>query len=186
MSLKDVRNYRNSLQLMIDASSEERDSLALERGFYRLGTSYADTVKRFRDYNMADSLLRRAKRLLSKKDTSMIALSLQTSDGISTWKKSMTLHFITIINAEIQSLAGEYGTLGNSYGNIGTIYRDLGYQEKSIDYYLKAIEMAKKVNDWYGLSWIYKDMSDMYLRANDTSNAFRSYAATSSSMTPSS
>jgi len=177
MSLKDIRNYRNSLQLMIDASYEERDSLALERCFYRLGTSYADTVKRLRDYNMADSLLRRAKRIaLIRKDTSMIALSLANLG----WNFYVEKKYDSSLYYYNQCLkyslpAKEYGTLGNSYGNIGTIYRDLGQQEKSIDYYLKAIEMAKKVYDWYGLSWIYKDMSEMYLKANDTSNAFRSY-----------
>jgi tetratricopeptide (TPR) repeat protein len=177
MSLSDIRNYRNSLQLMIEASSEENDSLSLERGFYRLGTSYADTVKKFRNYRMADSLLRRANRIaLFKKDTTIITLSLANLGWNFYVEKMYDSSLFYYNNCVKYSLKGkEYGSLGNSYGNIGTIYRDLGYPEKSIEYYLKAIEMAKKVNDWYGLSWIYKDMSDMYLRSNDTSKAFRSY-----------
>jgi tetratricopeptide (TPR) repeat protein len=177
MSLKDVRNYRNSLLLMISASSEERDSISLGRGLYRLGTSYADTVKMFRNYGMADSLLKQANRIaLYRNDTSIIGLSLANL-GWNFYVEKMYDSSLYYYNKCVKhSLkAEEYGTLGNSYGNIGTIYRDLGYPEKAIDYYLKAIEMAKKVNDWYGLSWIYKDMSDMYLRIKDTSRAFMSY-----------
>jgi len=162
---------------MIDAASEENDSLYMEIGFYRLGTSFADTVKKTRNFKMADSLLRMANRIaLLRKDTSGVALSL-ANIGWNFYVEKMYDSSLFYYNISLKySLPGdEYGTSSNSYGNIGTIYRDLGYPEKSIGYYHKAIDLSKKIGDWYGLSWIYKDMSDMYLRSADTSNAFKNY-----------
>ncbi len=71
--------------------------------------------------------------------------------------------------------AKRFSSSANSLGNIGTIYRDLENPEKAIEYYQKAIDQAKMVNDWYNLQWIYLDMSNMYLKSNDTSNAYISY-----------
>jgi LytS/YehU family sensor histidine kinase len=51
----------------------------------------------------------------------------------------------------------------------------MGETEKSIAYYLKSIDQAKKIEDVYNLTWVYMDMSEMYLRKRDTSNAFKSY-----------
>jgi len=68
-----------------------------------------------------------------------------------------------------------YELAANALGNMGTIYRDMGEIDKSIAYYVKGIAQAKKVNDVFSLWWIYRDMSDLYLRSNDTSNAYRNY-----------
>jgi len=37
------------------------------------------------------------------------------------------------------------------------------------------VDQAKKANDWYSLSWVYKDMSDMYLGMKDTAKAFNTF-----------
>jgi hypothetical protein len=68
-----------------------------------------------------------------------------------------------------------YFTSANALGNLGTIYRDLGETQKSLKFYLESIEQAKTINYIFHLSWVYKDMSDLYLRLRDTSNAFKNY-----------
>ena len=53
--------------------------------------------------------------------------------------------------------------------------RDLGETEKSLKYYLESIEQAKRINYIFHLSWVYMDMSNMYLRKKDTANAYKTY-----------
>jgi sensor histidine kinase YesM len=60
-------------------------------------------------------------------------------------------------------------------GNLGTIYRDMGKEELSLKYYDKSLQQAKLQNDYSSVYWVYLDMSDMYLRKRDTSNAFKNY-----------
>jgi tetratricopeptide (TPR) repeat protein len=74
------------------------------------------------------------------------------------------------------SLPGKrFGASSNSFGNIGTIYRDLGNRELALKNYSMAIDQAKKASDWDNMSWIYKDMSELYLKAKDTSNAYLTF-----------
>jgi tetratricopeptide (TPR) repeat protein len=130
--------YRNTLKLMIEAASDENDTLALETGYYRLGTSY---TSKERDFKRADSLLRRSLELsLITKDTAFTALCLSNlgwnyylekmyDSAIKHYNKSLTYS----IPAKIHSNSA------NSLGNLGTIYRDIGDTEKSIKYYLKSV-----------------------------------------------
>jgi tetratricopeptide (TPR) repeat protein len=179
MSLNDYRNFRSSMQSMIDAASEENDSLSLFIGVYRLGTSFADSVMEKRNFTLADSLLRKANKIsLIRKDSAGSALSLVNLGWNFYAEKMFDSSLFYYNKALLYSIPTEqYGTSSNAYGNIGTIYRDLGKHEESIINYHKAISLAKKVNDWYSLAWVYKDMSDLYLRINDTSEAFKSYVS---------
>jgi len=69
----------------------------------------------------------------------------------------------------------KYSMASNALGNLGTLYRDLNKPEEAIKYYKKAIDNALKVNSLFNLQWIYMDMSDMYLKLRDTTNAYLSY-----------
>ncbi|MFO7613158.1 MAG: tetratricopeptide repeat protein [Bacteroidales bacterium] len=57
--------------------------------------------------------------------------------------------------------------LANIYGNMGNIYRDWERYPEAIGYYNRSIELALKHNDLYNLSWLYKDISDLYERTGD-------------------
>ena len=51
----------------------------------------------------------------------------------------------------------------------------MGKSELSLKYYLKSIEQAKPIEDVYNLSWVYQDMSEMYIRLRDTANAYKTF-----------
>jgi hypothetical protein len=68
-----------------------------------------------------------------------------------------------------------YYVSANALGNLGTIYRDIGNPEKSLDYFKKSLEIAKKEKDIYTLWWVHRDMSHLYLKNQDTSNAYVNY-----------
>lgn len=173
-ALGDQKEYRNTLQLLINAAKNENDTIYLEAGNYLLGTSL---TSKERDFNRADSLLRRSLAIsLIKKDTSFTTLSLSNLG----WNYYLEKKYDSAIIFYNRSLAYSipakiYSNSANSLGNLGTIYRDLGETEKSLKNYLKSIEQAKLDQDVYNLSWVYLDMSEMYLRKRDTSNAYLSY-----------
>ncbi|MCE5346555.1 MAG: tetratricopeptide repeat protein [Bacteroidales bacterium] len=173
-SLGNLKEYRTTLQKVIDASKEENDTSYLETGYFRLGTSYTE---KDRNYKSADSLLRKCLEIsLIKKDSGYTALSLANLG----WNFYLEKKYDPSIKSYNKSLSyslpsKRYSFAANALGNLGTIYRDLGNTEKSIQYYNKSIEQAKKVEDVYNLYWVYQDMSEMYLRNKDTANAYKSY-----------
>ncbi|MBW6460184.1 MAG: tetratricopeptide repeat protein [Bacteroidales bacterium] len=61
--------------------------------------------------------------------------------------------------------------LANIYGNMGNIYRDWERYPEAIGYYNRSIELALKNNDLYNLSWLYKDISDLYERTGEYKQA---------------
>ncbi len=166
--------YRETHVSMINASREEKDTINLIDGYFRLGTSL---TSKERDFKKADSLLRKSLELaIIKKDTGFISLSLSNmgwnfylekkyDEALTYYKRSLTY--------SVKSKHHNYAA--NSYGNIGTIYRDMGDVEKSLQFYLKSIDEAKMGSDIYDLSWVYQDMSEMYIRKKDTANAYISY-----------
>jgi tetratricopeptide (TPR) repeat protein len=173
-AINDLNGYQQAMQNMINAAQTENDTLSLERAYYLLGRSLTE---RNRNFRLADSLLRRCLEVsLIKKDGHSIASALAVM-GWNFYLEKMYDSSLVCYNKSMKySLHdGLYTTAANLYGNIGTIYRDLGSLDKSIIYYLKAIDQAKKVDDWYDLTWVYKDMSDMYLRIKDTAKAFNSF-----------
>jgi tetratricopeptide (TPR) repeat protein len=173
-SVGDEKNFRQSLQNMINAAIDENDTLSIERGYYYLGTSLTGKNRNFR---LADSILRKCFEISSAtKDTIYMASSLANLG----WNFYVEKNYDSALKYYEKSLKYSvhgmiYSAAANSYGNIGTIYRDLGNLVESIINYQQAINQAKKVNDWYSLSWVYKDMSDMYLRMKDTAKAFNSF-----------
>jgi tetratricopeptide (TPR) repeat protein len=173
-AIMDQNKYRSALQLLIEAATDEKDTLFMEIGYWRLGTSL---TSKERDFKRADSLLRKCLDLsLIKKDTSYIALTLANLG----WNFYLEKKYDSAISCYNKSLAysvpgKRYFSSANSLGNLGTIYRDIGDTEKSIKYYQKSIEQAKLGEDIYNLTWVYQDMSEMYLRKRDTANAYLSY-----------
>jgi sensor histidine kinase YesM len=173
-ALGDINEYHNSLQLMINAAESERDTSSLVVGLFRLGSSLAE---RERDFRRADSLLKKCLALsLIRKDTAFTNLSMANIGWNLYLEKKYEPAIASYNNTLKYSIPSKsYSHSANAYGNLGTIYRDLGETEKSISYYKKAIEQAKLNEDIYNLSWVYQDMSEMYLRKRDTSNAYKTF-----------
>jgi two-component system, LytTR family, sensor kinase len=174
MALGNLKEYRNTLYKLIDAAIRENDTLYLETGYFRLGTSFTDKEP---DFRRADSLLNKCLDIsLIKKDTAFTTLSLANL-GWNCYREKKYDSAIRFYNRSLTYSvpARIYSNSANSYGNLGTIYRDIGEHEKSINYYYKSIDQAKLGNDFYSLSWVYEDMNEMYLRKSDTSNAYKSY-----------
>jgi len=173
-TLGNLKEFRNTLNKLIDAAYKENDTLYLEIGYWRLGTSLTDKEP---DFNRADSLLKICLEIsLLKKDTLFTALSLLNLGWNSYREKkydSAIQYYNRVLNYSIP--AKIYYNSANAFGNLGTIYRDMGDTEKSIKNYHNSIDLAKLCNDFLCLSWVYKDMSEMYLGKKDTANAYKSY-----------
>ena len=173
-SLGKIDEYRNTLKLVIESAIIENDTLQLEDGYFRLGSSY---TSKDRDFNKADSLLRRCYDIaLIQNDTTYISLALANL-GWNYYSEKKFDPAISYYNRSlIYSMNGKrYSYAANSYGNLGTIYRDLNDFDKALKNYLKSIDQAKSGNDVYSLSWVYMDMSEMYIRQGDTINAYKTY-----------
>jgi tetratricopeptide (TPR) repeat protein len=175
----DLKGYRQNLQLMIDAGYKENNPAFIQRGYERFAYSYLGdtTTSERRNFGMADSLVRISLTFSTKsKDSSLIATSL-THLGWNFYLEKMYDSSVFYYEKSLKySLARNlYSTSANSLGNLGTIYSDLQKPGKALDYYKKGIEQAKKENDIYELWWIYRDMSNMYVKLGDTADAYRSY-----------
>jgi two-component system, LytTR family, sensor kinase len=170
-SLGNLSEFRNSLYKMIEAAQIEKDTLDMEAGYFRLGSSLTDKEP---DFKRADSLLKMCLELsLKKNDMTYSSLSLANLG----WNSYREKKYESAINYYNRSLsfsipANLYPNSANSYGNLGTVYRDMGQTENALIYYQKSIDQAKLGNDVYSLSWVYLDMSELYLRKRDTSNAY--------------
>ncbi|MDD3052649.1 MAG: hypothetical protein PHR06_16130, partial [Candidatus Cloacimonetes bacterium] len=166
--------YRKNLKYFAETAEKENDTINMKIGIWWLGSSYTNPEY---DHRLADSLLRKCLELsLINNDTSFISRSLLNLGwNYYTQKKydDALKYYFKSLNYSIP--AKQYESSANSYGNIGTIYRDIGETDKSIIYYNKSIEQAKLVEDLYTLSWVYLDMSEMYLRKRDTSDAYNSF-----------
>jgi tetratricopeptide (TPR) repeat protein len=191
-----TKDFNRSLQKLIEASNEVKDSMNLRTGYYLLGTSLtgenrnyrkADSLEFqdykvpdslvFRDFKKADSILRISLELsLKKNDTIATVLSLATMG----WNFYREKKYDSAIAAYNRSLTYSdhlkyHGYSANANGNLGTIYRDKGMTELSLKYYAKSIEQANLDKDLSTAYWVYLDMSDMYLQKKDTSDAFKNY-----------
>jgi tetratricopeptide (TPR) repeat protein len=172
--LGNLKEKRNSLRKLIDAAEKENNTWLVEIGLENLGKTY---VEGDRNFKLADSLFKKCIEIaLPNKDTLYIGWPL-TDLG---WNFYLEKEYEKAIESYNQSLtysipAKIYGLSANALGNLGTIYRDLGDNEKSIKYYVKSIDHAKMGNVIFHLSWVYKDISDMYLGMRDTSNAYKNY-----------
>ncbi len=169
-----LKEYRNHLRKLIESSTEEKDTVFLQTGYWRLGSIMAD---RDRNFHKADSLLRKCLELsIKRKDTSFISIS-WANLGWNYYSEKKFNQAIDCYNKSLEySVPGKkYKTSANSYGNLGTIYRDLGEPARSLKYYEKGIEQGTNAKDDYNLSWIFKDLSELYLRKGDTSNAYKNY-----------
>jgi tetratricopeptide (TPR) repeat protein len=173
-SAKDFNGKKKNLELMIEAAENENDTTSIEEGLLRLGTMLEAEII---DYKLADSLLKRCVEIsLLKKDDYYTAFA---SANIG-WNYYLQKKYDSAIIFYKQSLRYSQSdkrdeSSANSLGNLGTIYRDLGEYEKALKFYQSSIADASRKSDYYTLSWVYMDMSNLYITRGDTSNAYKSY-----------
>jgi tetratricopeptide (TPR) repeat protein len=178
-SLDDMKGYRENLELLIESAKAENASRYLVAGYHRYGTSFlGDTsTSERRNFRVADSLLRKSIEISSAiRDTSYIALS-TANLGWNFYLEQKYDSSVACYERSLKySIRGKlFSISANSMGNLGTIYRDLGQTAKALFYYRQGIESAHRENDLYELWWIHRDMSDLYLRNRDTTNAYLNY-----------
>lgn len=175
----DLNGLRASLQQVIDNGFAEKDSARIAFGYYRLGTTFCgdSASSPRRNFIKADSLLKKGLEIaMLKNDSSMIALNLANLGWNYYLEKKYDLAISSYELALKYSIpSGSYASTSNILGNLGTIYRDLNKFERAISFYQKAIDYGLKSNSLYDLQWIYLDMSNLYLRNADTSNAYKSF-----------
>jgi len=168
-SVNDLKAYSDNLRSMVNASLIEKDTLYAQAGLLKLGSLFTEDL---RDFRLASSTLKECIRLsLARRDTYYIAFAMANT-GWNFYRENMLDSSLFYYQ---QSLKYSSGKSANALGNMGTIYRDYGDYNRALKYYGKSLDIARSNHDWYSLSWVYKDMSDLYLSRKDTSEAFKSY-----------
>jgi tetratricopeptide (TPR) repeat protein len=167
--------YRKSISSLMDAAEKEKDTSYLTGSYYMLGSSYAD--KEPKDHILADSLLKISLRLATKtNDKYNIALSLANL-GWNSYQQKKYNDAIKYYETSLKVSLPEknHGAAANAFGNLGTIYRDIDKPDLAIKYYKLSIEQSKIIDYVYNLSWVYLDMSQMYLTRGDTAKAYTAF-----------
>lgn len=170
----DKKAFALNLREMIIASIGEKDTLSALAGLLRLGTYYTEDG---RDFRKADSTLKECMRIaLLRKDGYYYSYAMANT-GWNFYREKMLDSALYYYQRALKiSLPDKLiGISTNALGNIGTIYRDLKEYDKAKKFYTKSLDQAVMASDYYSLSWVYKDMSDLYLSSRDTSKAFETY-----------
>jgi tetratricopeptide (TPR) repeat protein len=141
--------------------------------FFRLG-----------EINLADSVFDESGRFYTKsfdiykelKDTGMMAHVMLRIAWVEYLKKNLKESINLFKEALLYSEIAKNPTrITNALGNLGTIYRDLGDDSSALIYYKKSIEISEQVRDYYNLSWVYQDMSSMFVRKGQYEQAYNYY-----------
>ena len=179
-SVDDFKQERENLERMIEASTFERDTSYSLSGYLNLGTRFCgdSATSATRNFRKAYSLLRICYYLAAAKNDSLLSSWSLSNMGWNFYLEKMYDSSIYYYEKSLErySLPGKkYSIAANALGNLGTLYRDLNRPEKAIDYYKEAIDNAIMGNSVFNLQWIYLDMSNMYLKLRDTTNAYLNY-----------
>jgi|WetSurMetagenome_2_1015567.scaffolds.fasta_scaffold00002_115 tetratricopeptide (TPR) repeat protein len=173
-TVNDLNEYIKNLRNVIESSMTEKDTLSAEEALLKLGTLFTED---FRDFRLASSTLRECINLSEIRKDSYFTAFANANMGWNFYREKMYDSAIYYYQKSLKySLpVKQYGTSANALGNLGTINRDLGNYETALKYYNKSLDHARMINDWYTLSWVNKDMSDLFLSLRDTSRAFKTF-----------
>jgi len=179
-SVEDHNREIEFFELFVDASNSENDTSLAISGYLELGTRLCgdSATVAWRDFRRADSLLLICHNLAAVKKDTLLCSWAMANRGWNFYIEKMYDSSVYCYESSLKrySIPGKkYSMASNALGNLGTLYRDLNKPEEAIKYYKKAIDNALKVNSLFNLQWIYMDMSDMYLKLRDTTNAYLSY-----------
>jgi len=159
--------------LYLDRAQEQKDLKTLAYANFRLGEIYlTDSV-----FNLAEKYFMEAfinQKLL--KDTSRMAFDLLRAAWSNYLNGDYELSISRFKEALIYAEASERHTnVTNALGNLGTIYRDIGQYDTALVYYRKSLELSEEVKDYFNLSWVYKDMSDLLVDRGDYKKAYENF-----------
>jgi len=149
------------------------DSIAIARAFFRFGEVYlSDSIfdlsreNFIQSYNMRHAL----------KDTADMAFNMLRMAWVNYLDGNLDLSIRQYNEAMgYAKISGRQKSITNAYGNLGTIYRDLKKYDMARQYYDSSIIFSHQAKDYYNLSWVYKDMSDMYSQIVDHHKAYQYY-----------
>ena len=162
-----------SILKFLDKVHSLDDSTSIARGYFRLGEVYlTDSALSLSEENYLKAFnLRRA-----LKDTSRMAFDMLRAAWINYLNGNLELSIKRYEKAlAFAKIADRKPSITNGLGNLGTIYRDLEQYGKARIYYDSSIAISMEIKDFYNLSWVYKDMSDMYSTTGDYDDAYKFY-----------
>ncbi len=162
------------LELMLEAAKSENILSYVETAHSSLGLKVMDFKK---DYKLAQYHFNQSLAISETlKDSSKI-IGTKSRIAWNYYLQNMLDSSIFCYTRLLADLKGNnYVYLANTYGNLGTVFRDKKDLLKARENYDKAISFALQGRHKYSLSWIYKDMSIMYVRNRNFENAYNYYA----------
>jgi tetratricopeptide (TPR) repeat protein len=172
----DQANERKSLDMMLESSVAESDSEFISRAYFRKG----EFILR-RDSNIRESIryFTEALRIRELRGDSSLFPTIINRIGwnhylLKNYDSAMRWFRKCIVISEQQR---NFAYLANSYGNIGTIRRDLKDYPGALENYGRSTAYSLNTKDWFNLSWVYKDMSDLYQAMGEYKKAYYSYVS---------
>jgi tetratricopeptide (TPR) repeat protein len=167
---------RKWTNMMLRASVEANDQDNLARAYFRLGEI---TYRVDSNFSLSNEYYRESLKIREQRgDTSLFPVILNKISW-NYYKLGQLDTALASYNrmAEISEKQKSYTYLANALANMGTIYRDKKDNNKALFYYGKSTAYSLLSKDWFTLSWMNKDMSDMYRDAGDYKKAFECYVA---------
>ncbi|MCB0806512.1 MAG: histidine kinase [Bacteroidales bacterium] len=167
----DVEMQRKYLEMMAESATLNNQKKQAANAWLRLGDLGMEKDSNFiyaiENYQKSLDLY---KKLQDSGSISFVILRIGWNHYLDDNLDSALFHFFNSLEYSLP--INRLTSITNAYGNIGTIYRDLGEYDKAIKYYKESIDYSLIAEDWYNLSWLYKDMSMMYETRNDYREAY--------------
>jgi tetratricopeptide (TPR) repeat protein len=163
-------------EMMLQASLKVNDEENLARAFFRLGDY---TYRVDSNFALSNEYYQESLKIREKRGDSLIVPVILNKICWNFYKLGQldtSLKYYTRM-AEISEKQKNYPYLANAFANIGTIYRDKKETGKALFYYGKSTAYSMLSRDYFTLSWMNKDMSEMYLKTGDFEKAYYCYVA---------
>ncbi len=172
--LEDSANEKRYTNLMLEASIAEKNIEYTARARYRLGEFSHRVDSNFRESNRQ---YLEALKIRQSMHDSVIVPTIMIRIGwnyylLREYDSSMAWFNRCI---RIGEKKRDFTSLANSYGNIGTIQRDLKDYSKALENYGRSTAYSLNTKDWFNLSWVYLDMSELYKSLGEYKNAYNSF-----------
>ena len=172
-TLKNNQEEKVALQLYLDESIKEGNSDIIARAYRRFGFYYSSVDSNF--IASIDCYKHALDIYKSQNDSSQIQL---LSNSVA-WNFYLNKQFDSSLIYYTKSMkfaTSENPTrMANTYGNIANVYRNKKDYTQAQHFYGLAKEYCLKTHDIYDLSWINKDMSDMYITMGEYKQAYQHY-----------
>jgi tetratricopeptide (TPR) repeat protein len=163
-------------EMMLQASLKVNDEDNLARAYFRLG-DYAYQVDS--NFTLSNEYYRESLKIREKRGDSALFPVILNKISWNYYKLHQLDTALKYYNqmAEICDSQKNYVYLANALANMGTIYRDKKDNSKALFYYGKSTAYSMLARDLFTLSWMNKDMSEMYLQEGDFKKAYYCYVA---------